>query len=120
MAAGSIILGLTLCFFAGWLHWKDTEGWPNESFETVLDKQYRSKRSAGRRRIHYLIAGCGLAILVAAVAGPGVIWLVSWSLVMIGSLVVVLLALVDAFRTHRYHSAKLPEIRRETIGDSEN
>jgi hypothetical protein len=39
--------------------------------------------------------------------------------VIVGLVSVVFLAGIDAFRTHRYQSSKLPEIRRETLGDDE-
>jgi len=120
MFEGSLILGVTLCCFAGWLHLTEKRGWPNESFETDLDKQYRNRRLHSRRRIHYLIATCGILILIAAFAGPGLVWLICWSLVMVGLLVVVLLAAGDAVGTHRYHKEKLPEIRKQTLGDTDS
>ena len=117
MFAGSLVLGVTLCCFAFWLHWHETRGWPNESFVTELDNRYRTKRSKSRRRIHAIIAACGVAILVAAFAGPSLLWLAAWMSVIVGLIAVVFLAGIDAFRTHRYHVEKLPEIRRDTLGD---
>jgi hypothetical protein len=116
---GSLILGITLCGFAGWLHWQELNGWPNESFETELDHRYRNKRTRARRRIHLIIGGCGILILVAAFAGHGPLWIVSWMCVIAGLIAVVFLAAIDAFRTHRYHCEKLPEIRREILGEDE-
>ncbi|MBL6725481.1 MAG: hypothetical protein ISQ09_10380 [Rubripirellula sp.] len=119
MFQGSLILGVTLCLFSAWLHRTEKHGWPNESFETELDRQYRSRRLNSRRRIHYLIAACGGLILVAAFWGPGVTWVICWSLVMLMLLLVVFLAAADAVGTHRYHQKKLPEIQKQTLGDSD-
>lgn len=120
MFAGSLLLGVTLCCFAAWLHQTEKRGWPNETFETDLDKQYRARRLRSRKRIHYLIAGCGVLVLVAAFSGPSIPWMVCWGLVMIGLVAVMILAAADAFHTHRYHLKKLPEIQKETLGDSES
>ncbi len=114
-----MILGITLCGFAAWLHWHELNGWPNESFETELDHRYRNKRSRARGRIHLIIGGCGLLIIVAAFAGHGALWIAAWMCVIVGLVAVVVLAAIDAFRTHRYHCEKLPEIRREILGDDE-
>ncbi len=119
MFGGSLVLGITLCCFAAWLHWHETQGWPNESFVTELDNQYRAKRSRSRGRIHLIIATCGVLILIAAFAGVGAVWLAAWTCVIIGLLAVVFLAGFDALRTHRYHADKLPEIQREILGDED-
>ena len=117
MFAGSLVLGITLLGFAGWLHWNEVQGWPNERFETELDKKYLGQRTRSRRRIHLIIAGCGALVIIAAFAGPGAIWVGAWTIVMFALMTVVLLAGVDAIRTHRYQRAKLPEIRRQILGE---
>ena len=119
MFEGSLVLGITVLCFAAWLHWNDTHGWPNESFETELDNRYLARRKRSRKRIHIIIAGCGVLILVAAFAGPGPVWIAAWMIVIVGLMTVVLLAAIDAWRTHRYHHDKLPEIRRDVLGDDE-
>ena len=119
MFAGSLVLGITVLCFAAWLHWNDTQGWPHESFESDLDTAYHDSRKRSRKRIHIIIAACGLLILAAAIAGPGPVWLAGWMIVIAGLFTVVLLASIDAFRTHRYQRAKLPEIRRDILGDDE-
>jgi hypothetical protein len=58
-------------------------------------------------------------ILVAAFAGLGPIWVAAWTTVMFALITVVILAGVDAFRTHRYQVDKLPEIRRDVMGDDD-
>lgn len=119
MFGGSLILGVTLCCFAAWLHWHETHGWPNESFVTDLDIEYRTRRSRSRSYIHVIIGVCGVLILVAAFAGPGLLWMAAWIGVIAGLIAVVFLALLDALRTHRYHAEKLPEIRREILGEDD-
>ena len=119
MFEGSLVLGTTLVGFAWWLHWNDTRGWPDESFKTELDNQYLASRTRSRRRIHWIIGACGALILLAAFTGPGAVWVAAWMTVMVALMTVVVLAGLDALRTHRYHAAKLPEIRREMLGDDE-
>jgi hypothetical protein len=119
MFEGSLLLGIAVLCFAGWLHWNDTHGWPNESFVTELDGEYLAKRTRSRKRIHLIIATCGVLILVAAFAGPGLVWIAAWMCVIVALMTVVVLAGFDAFRTHRYHHDKLPEIRRDVLGDDD-
>ena len=119
MFAGSLVMGVTVLCFAAWLHWNDIQGWPNESFKSELDNQYRRRRSRSRTRIHMIIAACGVLIIVAAFAGPGPVWVAAWMSVTAALMTVVVLAGFDAIRTHRYQKAKLPEIRRNTLHDDE-
>jgi hypothetical protein len=119
MFAGSLVMGVTVLCFAAWLHWNDTQGWPSESFHTELDNQYRKRRSRSRKRIHMIIAACGIQILVAAFSGPGRVWVAAWTCVIAALMTVMVLAGFDAFRTHRYQKAKLPEIRGKTLNDDE-
>ena len=79
MFAGSLVLGITLCCFAAWLHWHETRGWPNERFVTELDRQYQSRRARSRGRIHAIIAACGLLVVLAAFVEPGPLWIAAWS-----------------------------------------
>lgn len=120
MFLGSLVLGITVIAFAAWLQWNDSLGWPNETFRTDLDREYLTVRTRARKRIHVLIAGSGGLILVAAFAGPGAIWMIAWIAVMVVLMTVVVLAGKDALRTHRYHVRKLPEIRREILGDQDS
>jgi hypothetical protein len=66
-----------------------------------------------------IIAACGILIIVAAFAGPGRVWVAAWTSVIAALMTVVVLAGFDAFRTHRYQKAKLPEVRRKTLNDDE-
>ena len=119
MFAGSLVLGFTLIGFAFWLQWNDSFGWPDEKFETKLDHDYHVKRSRSRRRIHMIIAACGTAIILAAIAGPGPIWIGAWMCVSVALMTVVILAGFDAFRTHRYHREKLPKLRQNSLGNED-
>ena len=119
MFAGSLVLGVTLCCFAAWLHHQESNGWPNEKFETDLDHKYRDRRARARGRIHAIIFVCGVLVVIAAFAGPGPLWLACWMCVTVALFAVVFLAGIDAVRTHRYHQDKLPEIRREILGDED-
>ena len=120
MFAGGLVLGLTLIAFAIWLHQREQTGWDERRESSELDKQYYSRREAGRRQVYVLFGTAGALILVAAFAGPGFIWGVCWLIVSVLLLYVVVLALIDALRTHRYHSQKLPEIRRQLLRDDES
>ena len=119
MFAGSLVLGITVLCFALWLHWNDTHGWPNESFKTERDNHYLARRKRSRKRIHIIIAACGVLILVAALAGPGPVWIAAWMSVILALLTVIILAGFDAFRTHRYQNKKLPENRRDLLSDDD-
>jgi hypothetical protein len=119
MFAGSLVLGTTLLCFAAWLHWSEMHGWPDEQFVTELDHRYLARRQRSRRRIHLIIAVCGGLMIVAAFAGPGPVWLAAWMTIIVSMMTVVVLAGFDAWRTHRYHQDKLPEIRRQLLGDDE-
>ena len=119
MFEGSVVLGITLIAFAGWLHRQETDGWLSDSFVTDLDKQYHRRRTRSRRRIHLILAGCGAAAIVAALFGPSLVWVAAWSIVMVALMTVVLLAAVDAVRTQRYLKSKIPEIRSRILGDDD-
>ena len=115
MFAGSLVLGVTLIAFAGWLHHQDTQGWPSENFSTDLDKKYHTRRTRSRRRIHVILAGCGFAAIVAAFFGLGAVWVAMWCSVMVALVVVVLLAGIDAIHTKRYLKSKMPELRKQML-----
>lgn len=117
MFAGSLILALTLLGFAAWLHYNERLGWPNESYDSDTDHEYLTRRMRARRRIHVILAVCGLLILIASFAGPShVLWVAAWMSVMAALMTVVILAALDAYRTQRYHAKKLPEIRSRMLG----
>ena len=118
MFAGSLLLGLTLIAFAAWLQWNDVVGWRDEAMESRLDIEYHLRRSKARSFIHLMIGFCGVLIVVAAFAGKATpLWVAAWMSVMVALVVIILLALLDAWRTYRYQIAKRPEIHRKNFSD---
>ena len=119
MFPGGLILGFTLVAFACWLHYNEKHGWDYEQDDTDVDQEYLERRRSGRHRVHWTLGGCGVLILIATFAGPGFVWGVCWMLVSCALLAVVVMAVLDGLRTHRYHRQKLPEIRRRLLGDDD-
>ena len=119
MFAGGMILAITLVAFAWWLQMNEVRGWANEDYDSELDKEYLHRRLKARRRVNMIIGICGILIFVATLAGPGRIWMGAWMSVTVGLMTVVVLALLDAIRTHRYHRKKLPKVREKML-DNEN
>jgi hypothetical protein len=117
MFAGGLILSVTLIAFACWLQVNETRGWAHDTYDSELDRDYLRRRQRSRRRIHVIIGACGGLILLATLVGPGRIWIAAWMCVTVCLVTVVLLALLDAWRTQRYQRKKLPEIRRQTLRD---
>ena len=117
MFASGMILAVTLIGFAWWLNANETHGWANESYDSEFDKEYLDRRRKSRRRVNAIIAGCGLLIFAATIAGPGPIWVAAWMSVSVGLLTVVSLAFLDGIRTQLYHRKNLPEIRKKTLGE---
>ncbi len=113
MFAGSLVLSFTLLAFSGWLQWNEHHGWAeDEPNKTPLDQDYFRRRGRSRRRTNSILAICGVLILVAAMAGPGPIWIACWLCVMVALATVLALAALDVLRTYRYQNAKLDEIAR--------
>lgn len=117
MLFGGLLLGGTVVGFAFWLHWNERLGWPDEDYDregSRIDRDYLARRSRGRRRVHVLLGGCGALIIVAALGGPETprLWIACWLSVVLTLVTVIFLAAFDAYRTQRYHAAKLPELRR--------
>lgn len=121
MFAGGLLLAGTLIFFAVWLQWTERQGWPGENYDGSRDKDmvYLQRRMRSRRLVNGLIGLCGVLILVATVAGVGRVFVAAWLSVTLVLFVVVMLALLDAFRTFRYEKDKLRDLRRNALGDEE-
>ena len=123
MLTASLVLSITLLLFVAWLHQSQRQGWPQEE-STLVDAEYRQSRRRRRARIHALLGIAAVLIAVAGVAGTGElwrtrVWVGCWSVVILILLTVVVLAMLDGFRTHRYIQRKLPELRREMLAESE-
>ena len=117
MFGASVVVGLTIVGIAVWLEWRESQGDVDGLGGGALDQRYLGKRRWLRRAIHLLLLISGVIVLVAGFAGPGRVWVFGW-LAVAGLLVMVLaLAVVDLWRTKRYLRRKLPELRRQTLGD---
>ncbi len=116
MLPASLILGLTLLGFAAWLEWREQQ---ESDPGPLFDAEYLSRRRRGRRAVHILLAASGLLILAAAVAGRGVLWAALWSAVCGLLILVLVIAIVDFWRTHRYFYRKLPELRQQMLHPDE-
>lgn len=112
MFAGGLLLGGTLLFFSLWLQWTENHGWPDDTFDAETDTAYRLQRKKSRRLVNILIGLCGLLILSATLAGVGVVYLAAWSTVTLILMVIIILAGLDAYRTHRHHKDKLRQMRK--------
>lgn len=111
MFAGSMALGLMLIAFAIWLQWNESFGWSRESMTCKADVEYLLRRSKSRSRIHLIIGFCGGLAIVAAFSGTGTsVWVIAWMLIMAALLVIIGMALADAWRTYRYYAAKRPQL----------
>ena len=117
MFAGGLLLGATLLFFAGWLQWTEHHGWPHDTFDEEEDAVYRTHRKKARSRVNALIGLCGILILTAAFAGKGIVFIAAWTIVSLILMVIVILAGLDAFRTHRHHQDKIRRMRKRAIED---
>ncbi|QEG01031.1 hypothetical protein Mal15_51070 [Stieleria maiorica] len=117
MFAGGLLLGVTLLFFAIWLQWTEHHGWPHDTFDGDDDIEYRRRRKKSRLLVNVLIGICGALILAATFAGVGVVYLAAWSIVTLTLVVIVILAGLDAFRTHRHHQDKIRRMRKRALDD---
>ncbi len=117
MFAGGLLLGSTLLFFAFWLQWTEGRGWPHDQFDSSEDVDYLNRRKRSRSLVNFLIGLCGALVLLASFAGAGVIFIAAWSTVTLILMVIVILAGLDAFRTHRYHQDKMRKLRQRALKD---
>ncbi|TWT91566.1 hypothetical protein Pla52nx_006397 [Stieleria varia] len=121
MFAGGLLLSCTLIAFALWLQWTERQGWPGEEYDEqrARDQLYLQRRRRSRRLVNGLIGLCGVLIGIATFAGIGRTFVAAWLCVMVVLFGVVMLALLDAFRTVRYEKDKRRDIRRESIGNDD-
>jgi O-antigen/teichoic acid export membrane protein len=113
MLEGCLLIGFAVIAVAIWLEYNDSLGWPNElererANASERDDRYRIIRRRWRRVVHALIAICGALMASAGIAGPGRYWIAAWTAVAMLMFVIIVLALGDAFRTHRHFSSKRP------------
>lgn len=117
MFAGGLLLAVTLLFFAVWLQWTEHQGWPHDTFDSEDDLEYLDRRKKSRLRVNILIGICGLLILAATLSGAGVVFVAAWSIVTLILMVIVILAGLDAFRTHRHQQDKIRRMRKRALED---
>ena len=129
MVGGGLLLSVTLILFAVWLQRTEHVGWPGEEFDGKrdLDQRYRRQRMRSRRVVNFLIGLCGVLILIASLSllidakfiDGRLIFVAAWLTVIVVLFVVVMLAMLDVFRTYRYEKDKLRDLRRQSIGDDD-
>lgn len=119
MFAGGLLLSATLIGFAAWLHFNERQGWAHEKDldpdHSIEDEQYLARRKRSRNRVHFLFTASGILVLVAAIAGPGIVFVAAWSCVAFTLMAVMAIATLDGVRTHVHHREKLPEIRQQVL-----
>ncbi|QEG39975.1 hypothetical protein [Roseimaritima ulvae] len=118
MTAASIILALTLLGFAVWLELRERDEPQAGDADAAFDDDYLLARRRGRRAVHVLLVVAAVLILIAGLAGPGPIWIAMW-LAVCGLLVVIMmLGMMDFYRSNRYLARKLPELRKQVLDAS--
>ncbi|MCD0460844.1 hypothetical protein [Roseiconus lacunae] len=117
MFGGGLLLGGTLLFFAIWLQWTEHHGWPHDHFDSDDDLEYRKQRKRSRSKVNSLIGICGMLVLAATLVNDRLIFVAAWTAVTFILLVIIVLAMLDAFRTHRYHQDKMRRIREQALKD---
>lgn len=118
MFAGSLVLALTVLGFTGWLQYHEVRGWPEEGPADESSGRYLHRRRRTRRRVQTLLLLCSVLIAVAAFVGPGRAWIGCWMTVTLTLFVIILLAMLDAMRTHRHMRERLPKIGASLIDRS--
>ncbi|WP_253159009.1 hypothetical protein [Stieleria tagensis] len=111
------MLASTLIFFACWLQWTEHRGWPHEDVDRDEDESYLQRRKKSRSRVNLLIGICGVLILAATIAGVGLVFAAAWTSVALILMVIVILAGLDAYRTHRHHQEKMRQMRKRATED---
>ena len=89
----------------------------HDQFDSDEDREYLSRRMKSRRFVNILIGVCGALILIATLAGVGLVFAVSWTLVTLILCMIVLLAGLDAYRTFRHQKEKLRRMRDQAMND---
>ncbi|MGB7345067.1 MAG: hypothetical protein WBD20_12710 [Pirellulaceae bacterium] len=116
MFAGGLLLSATLIGFALWLHFNERDGWGfenNDPNSSKTDGKYLALRKRSRNRVHFLFAASGVLILIAAFAGPGIVFVAAWSCVAFALMAIMAIAVLDGIRTHVYRRYETPKIQRE-------
>lgn len=111
----NLLLASSVLVLAVWLELRDRWELKRESKSDFFDEGYLRKRRRGRKWLHSLLAVCGVVILITGLIEPGLLWMILWLAVCVLLTAVVTLGMMDAVRTNRYWSKRLPSLQRETL-----
>ena len=117
MEISSLVLGLLVLVAALLLEWRNSRVDRGELRESELDTRYYGLRTRRRRLVHLLLAIIGALGLAAGILGHGRAFILIWAAVPLVVFLIVILAMLDAYRTHRYLAEKLPEIQAASFSD---
>lgn len=120
MDISSVALGLLVMLAAVLLEWRNWRVDRGEPRESELDTRYYGVRTRRRRLVHLLLAIIGALGLTAGLLGHGRAFILIWAAVPLVVLLIVILAMLDAYQTHRYLSKKLPEIQAASFPDADS
>ncbi|QDT12489.1 hypothetical protein [Stieleria marina] len=131
MFAGGLLLSATLFGFAAWLHFNEQNGWAYENGDPEdvgfsqqdrdemkspeADAKYLASRKRSRNRVHFLFAASGVLVLIATVAGPGLVFVAAWSCVAFVLMAIMAIATLDGIRTHVHRRSKRSRTSRDLL-----
>lgn len=118
MITASFILAVLLLALAVYLERRQRGGPQVGGKDPAFDDDYLTARIRGRRGVHGVLVLMAVIIASAAWVGPGPLWAALWMAVFGLLVLVVFLAMADAFRSRKYLQRKLPELRKQMLGDS--
>ncbi|QDV56456.1 hypothetical protein [Rosistilla oblonga] len=117
MDVSSLILGALVLLAAILLEWRTPQGGSAGEPESELDTRYYRVRTRRRRMVHLLLGIIGSLSIAAGVLGQGRAFFLIWAAVPLVVFLIVILAMLDAYQTHRYLVKKLPEIQAASFSD---
>ncbi|SRR6056297_468711 len=115
MTAACLVLAFTLFAFALWLEQRDRGEPQAGQGDQTFDDEYLAARRRGRRVVHGLLMLSAVLIVIAAMAGPGPVWIAMWLAVCGVLIVVMVLGLLDFYRTNRYFARKLTQFHKQSL-----
>ncbi len=118
MFAGGLVLSVTIISFAIWMQWNENQQAVGvDKGASEVDRRYIRRRARHRQIVNGLFLFTGLLVLASTFAGVErkLLWLSLWATTIAVLMVIVILAGIDALRTHLYHLHKLPEVRKKAL-----
>lgn len=119
MDVSSLILGFVVLVAVGILELNNRADKELSDASSDLDQKYFQRRKRQRRLVHCLMSLVAFLAITAGIAGPGRTFVLIWAAVPLVILLVVMLAWLDAYQTHDYHTNKIPELRDATLATAE-